>query len=315
MGVFRPSRRLPTRGSGGWQRSHRVWLPPGRSSGEGRLGSRSYRPTLDKENGGASRVFARKRSVDILPKPRGFGAGLSEPQTDHHRMVRRRRRGIPSRNKGTRRHINFVAARRVARGSDVHHVEPLAKAKGGGSRGSASRRLINTVVEGSGARNTGYRHRRSNTYGAGSPAEGSIARGEGFRGGLSGAYCPGSRALVEGDGARGTGSLFGLAGLNVLSDGGGVGGHATDEMWFVAPSTGYTGRGSGCKVTRRSGGWHRPALDEPGTRSCENNNVSPCNAGSGHVERAVPPLTCQLPARKIPEWRPFGFPPELCEAP
>ena len=53
------------------------------------------------------------------------------------------------------------------------------------------------------------------------------------------------------------------------------------------------------------------ALSEPGARaSCEIYIFSAGNAGGGREGGAEPPSTCQLPARKVPGWRPFWFPPE-----
>ena len=56
-------------------------------------------------------------------------------------------------------------------------------------------------------------------------------------------------------------------------------------------------------------GW-RWAPDEPGTRaSCEFYVFCPSSAGGGRTGGAVPPSACQLPVRKVPGWRAFGFPP------
>ena len=38
------------------------------------------------------------------------------------------------------------------------------------------------------------------------------------------------------------------------------------------------------------------------------------NVSGGRAGGAEPPPTCQLPAQTVPGWRPFGFPPALCEA-
>ena len=56
----------------------------------------------------------------------------------------------------------------------------------------------------------------------------------------------------------------------------------------------------------------RWALDEPVTRASSETNVFfPGRAGGGRTGGAVPPSACQLPARKVPGWRAFGFPPGL----
>ena len=48
--------------------------------------------------------------------------------------------------------------------------------------------------------------------------------------------------------------------------------------------------------------------------SCETKGP-PDNAAGGRVGVSAPPSKCHLPARKVPGWRTFGFPPESWAAP